>query len=503
MRHKLGNTELEFSILRNWTDSDNTRYSNRYPGELKPFPAIPTNPASIVPANLANNPVSGFDQQMSKAKIWNYTGKFVTKFTDKVSIFGGLNYQDAQADIAGNRQMTLTIRTTPGVVNAVGGFVGASGRPPYSYKTDYGSTSETVLTGNLGVTYKPIKDMYLNLALKGEDLKMDGVNQVTYNSNGINQATGVVTPLNVAAPNSSNRSETSWTPELDVRYSGIKGLSLYGTIDYRHAPGKESGSSAGVGTGGIASAPVVSSDNSKENHGHYKIGANWKVNSLVTLQAETFLKDHVNSYTGFGSSLGDRFIMGYQFRGYKLTGIVKPLPTLTFTSRYVGQKGTMDTTVDFGSKYEAMDSKNHLFGETIDWNPTKQFYMQANLNIVFSTTSTAYPRAGGLANEVLRNADNNYWNGSIVAGFALDKATDAQLVYTCYHADNSQAALVATLPYGTVVDEYTVTLGLKRKLTDRVMGNAKVGYFNSKNESTGGNTNYRGPMAYVSLDYAL
>ena len=163
---------------------------------------------------------------MSKSRIWNYTGKFETKFTDKVSVFGGINYQDAEADIAGNRQMTLTIRTTPGIVSAVGGFVGANGRPPYSYKTDYGRTAEEVLTANLGVALKPVKDLYFSLALKGEDLDMNGVNQVTYNSNSINQTTGVVVPVNVAAPNSSKRSRKSWIPELDARYTGIKGLSL-------------------------------------------------------------------------------------------------------------------------------------------------------------------------------------------------------------------------------------------------------------------------------------
>jgi hypothetical protein len=36
-----------------------------------------------------------------------------------------------------------------------------------------------------------------------------------------------------------------------------------------------------------------------------------------------------------------------------------------------------------------------------------------------------------------------------------------------------------------------------------MMGNAKLGYFDAKNDTTGGNTNFRGPLAYVSLDYAL
>jgi hypothetical protein len=158
--------------------------------------------------------------------------------------------------------------------------------------------------------------------------------------------------------------------------------------------------------------------------------------------------------------------------------------------------------VDFGSSYDSMDSTSDTICETIDWNPTLQFYMQANVNVVYASISTGYPRSGGLANDVLRNADNNYLNGSLVTGFAVDKATDASLAYTFYHADNYEP-FVATVGYGAGVEEYTVAATVKRKLTDRLIGTLKVGYFDSQNDTTGGRTNFRGPMAYVSLDYAL
>jgi hypothetical protein len=163
----------------------------------------------------------------------------------------------------------------------------------------------------------------------------------------------------------------------------------------------------------------------------------------------------------------------------------------------------MDTTVDGALNYQSMDSKNDMFGETIDWNPTTQFYMQANLNVVFATIQTAYPRAGGAGNEVLRNADNNYKNGSLIAGFVVDKNTDAQLQYTFYRADNYSAPTVVTQFYGAGVKEYTVALALKHKFSDRLIGSLKVGYFDSKNDTTGGFTNFRGPMGYITIDHAL
>ncbi|MEJ1972348.1 MAG: hypothetical protein WDM96_07770 [Lacunisphaera sp.] len=164
----------------------------------------------------------------------------------------------------------------------------------------------------------------------------------------------------------------------------------------------------------------------------------------------------------------------------------------------------MNTTVDGGASYQSMDSKNHLFGETVDWNPSKQVYMQLNVNVVFATIETGYPRAGGLANDVLRNSDNNYQNGNLVIGFVLNKSTDAQLECTGYRADNyDPLAPPSAVSYGAGAREYTVTAGVKHKLGDRMFLNAKVGYFDSRNDTTGGNTNFKGPVAYLSLDYSL
>jgi hypothetical protein len=60
-----------------------------------------------------------------------------------------------------------------------------------------------------------------------------------------------------------------------------------------------------------------------------------------------------------------------------------------------------------------------------------------------------------------------------------------------------------TMPYGAGAKESVVSAGVKHKFSDRCMGNAKVGYYDSKNDTTGGFTNFRGPVAYVSLDFAL
>jgi len=44
---------------------------------------------------------------------------------------------------------------------------------------------------------------------------------------------------------------------------------------------------------------------------------------------------------------------------------------------------------------------------------------------------------------------------------------------------------------------------VKRKLSNAWIGSAKVGYIESRNDTTGGNTNFRGPLAYFAIEHSL
>ena len=148
-----------------------------------------------------------------------------------------------------------------------------------------------------------------------------------------------------------------------------------------------------------------------------------------------------------------------------------------------------------------MKARSHLIGETIDWNPTSIVFVQANANVGFNYISTAYPSS---ASALQRNADNNYWTGSLITGFALDKDTDVSLQYTYQKADNfvpGQAAY--TQPYGASYKEETIAVGVKHKFSKTWVGSGKIGYFDSRNDTTGGRTNFRGPLAYIAMEHSL
>lgn len=501
--HHVGNTELEFEFLHNTAKSGDKRSVVRYPGELQLFPRqTATSTPQIYPPETVSNMVVGYDKQIFDGRITSYTGKFETKFTDQVTVFGGLLYSKGSAKIGGDRQMTQYLPTAIGQVAVVGGHVGTSGRPPYSYTTLDGKVNERVTAWNFGVKVQPVQDLTARFAVKYEKTDVDGYNTTVYTSNRVDQTTGAVTPIVVNAPNLADRTEKTWLPEADIRYSATKDLSLYGNFEYRRSPGDEFGSSTGVGTGGLISGPVVSNTDVKLNHKHYKVGANWKLNQIVSLRGEVFYKDHTNGFYS-QTTAGDSFVMGYQFTGVKLTGTVKPQSNLNFTSRFIRQSGKMDTTIDGGASMKANDTQVYTFGETIDWAPTASSYVQANVNVVYNTIKSGYPQVGLAGNDVLRNTDNNYRNGSLITGWVVDKDTDASIQYTFYRADNYKVPTAATVWYGAGVKEYTYAFAVKHRFNKDLVGQFKVGYFNSDNQTTGGNTNFKGPMAYVSFDHAL
>ena len=105
---------------------------------------------------------------------------------------------------------------------------------------------------------------------------------------------------------------------------------------------------------------------------------------------------------------------------------------------------------------------------------------------------------------MLHNADNNFWNSSVVTGFVINKETDAQVQGTYYKANNYHPAIAtSTTPYGASGRDYSFTVGVKHKFNDRMVGSAKLGYFNSDNVTAGGFANFKGTVGYASLTYRL
>jgi hypothetical protein len=430
------------------------------------------------------------------------------------------------------------------------GFVG--GLPvttTYNTRNLAGRSKVRAYTGNLGLEFTASDKFTANLALRAEDTsaKSRGTYDVvaTPNANldlggGVRPVTGITVPITTPRLESSAIDEQALIPVLDLRYTGFKDLALYASITGKFGVGDENNTPpynyALDPRVAIAPAPanpanqIVSptrffSDLVKRNT-DYTIGGNWRHSAALSLRADAFYKNRTYHATGYNTNniiagvipaatptLNNNYELDSQFWGVKLTALAKPSAMLSLTTRYVWQKGKMQVAgfLPTFPAYDSMDSTNHTISETIDWTPTSQFYLQANASLVFNVISTAYPRGGSVAasgvipaNLILQNSNNNYSNGSVLAGAVLTKTDDLQVQFTAYRANNYNPWMALyTQPYGAGARETSVTVGLKHKFSDKWIGHAKAGYFDSKNDTTGGRTNFRGPLGYVSIEYGL
>jgi hypothetical protein len=508
--HTIGKLNLQASVIGETIDNEDTRYLNKYPGEARPTGG--TAPA-FWPWYQGSNAISGYHTQGVKTDALTFLAKAEMIFNEKITAFIGASYQSSDSEMTGIRPLTTSIAVgtiaSYTIVKQLGGFTGATIRGPGSYQDFTGDSDSKILTVNAGVDLKPFKNLFVDAALKVEDRNTESKSSLYYNQYQVNQTTGAVTNYSLTYRHDSQIDERAWIPELGVRYTGIKNISLYGSADYRYSPGTED-------TAYRTATDLITKADVTENHGNYTLGANWVPCTFFTGRAEVFYKDHRNDfYKNVSTAPTDQgqFILGSKYSGTRLSATVKPLATLSSTTRYVYQTGTMDLAVAGNpvvaakfttyAKTDSADITSHQISETIDWTPVKQVYLQANLNVTFDTTQTAYPTPGTTSNDVIRNSDNNYFNASLLAGFVVDKVTNAELQYNYYKADNFQSDIWLTQPYGAGEKNYAITGAVKRKLTGTLVAELKVGYLSSQNDTTGGNTDYKATVAYISLQQAF
>jgi hypothetical protein len=501
VKHTIKDFTVALTVFHDETANLDTRYVLLYPGENLPFPTPSAAAIAALPPTKWHNQVQQQQTDGMATKTTGVTGKGDLALIKTLKLSFGGAYQVVRNDISGDRPLTTWTPTASGVqlVNTDNNY------------NLLGGSAVKVLTGNVALDWNVTKDLFAKLAFKGEEEYIRGSSTYTVVAA---SGTPAVTLASTPRLGWAKLNQNSSTPVLEVRYTGIKDVSLYFNGSQRSLSGTEKDTSHYNFL--TAQSGTLANNNVSEDHGDYALGCNWRQSRLLTVRAELFQKNHQTESAGFGPNVGDYYLLDNHFKGVKLTGIVKPVETLAFTARYVHQTGKMQVT-GYLPTYPAFDScnaKNDIIAGSVDWNPSKLVYAQANVNVVYNNINTIYPRAGITVatstvsaydtNRVLQDSKNNYVTTSFLLGFVLDKHTDLQAQYTDYRANNGDPALAAlTMPYGVSAHDYMATVGIKHQINDKLVITAKIGYANSNNDTTGGLTNYKGPLAYVSIEHAL
>ncbi len=453
------------------------------------------------------------DQELRKSTSFRVLNQTETRINDWLAVAVGLTYTHLSSTNGGN-WITPTYSSAANTV--------------YLAETAahiYGGSKLDQYVGNIFLKFNPSKNWRADIGIRDES-------SVVSSSGGFQTTTLPSTAKTASLANITTSNDVTYshnvdhsaTPEASIQYLGFNRISLYGSFDDCTTRGSQHWINPYVVTtttsAAIGNAPIgsVFFQDANQDYKDAKIGANWNASSQFTLRAEVFRKDHENKFIGANdiigtASYGALYVTGYTFTGAKLSIIYKPVPQLSFTTRYQPQSGNMTVTANtvtggLGSEITSGKARGQEISETINWTPVSQFYLQANINVVYNFIQTAYPvvvvsAVTGIASPI-QNANNNYITGSALCGFVLDKRTDAQLQWSWAQASNYNPQIApGGQPYGASFHEDSLTAGLKHKFTNHLMGEAKVGYLEMTNPTTGGFTNYHGPLAYVALTYSL
>src|ERR1019366_3468718 len=317
--------------------------------------------------------------------------------------------QNVSSDFSGDRMIVTNTPTGPGFVG------GLPVTTTYNTRNLTGESKVKAYTGNLGLEFKASDNFTATLALRGEDrtTRTNGAYDIVAAPNanldlggGVKPPAGITVPVTTHVLESSAVDERSLIPMLDLRYTGFTDLALYASITHKFGNGPESDTppynpalDPRVAIGATPANPLnqiitpqTFYSNVRHNDGEYNLGANWLCSTAVNLRLDTFYKDRIYHSTGYDTNniiagvvpaaapdLNNNYELDAQFWGVKLTALVKLSDKLSFTTRYIGQKGKMQVTgfLPTFPANNAMDSTNHIISETIDWTPSAQFYLQA------------------------------------------------------------------------------------------------------------------------------
>ena len=383
MTATIGKTTETFKAAVDWVDNDDARNYIKFPNS-----AVTADPTVVVHD----------DQESRKTTTFRVLNQTETKINDRLSLDTGLTCSRLSSENAGV-WITPTYSST---ANAV--------YPAITAGDIYGGSKAYDYVGNISLKLTPGPNWLAEIGFR-EEADVTSSRGGFFTTSLAAGATGV-TSANITAANDvtySHYTEHIATPEVSVQYLGFARLSLYGTFDDRINRGNQhwinpyaiaSSTGGGVVTPGTPPLSSVFFQEANQDNEDAKIGANWNASGKLTVRAEVFRKDHVNRFIGADvrgtASYSGLYVTAYAFTGVTTSVIYRPVPVLSFNTRYQPQTGSMAVTANpvnggLGAESTSGKTKGQLISETIGWTPSGKIYLEGSINLAYSYIQTAYP----------------------------------------------------------------------------------------------------------------
>jgi hypothetical protein len=183
------------------------------------------------------------------------------------------------------------------------------------------------------------------------------------------------------------------------------------------------------------------------------------------------------------------------------------LGTLALVTRYDFVHTSIDGQWEVFSDGELLaelqtgEIKKHVISESLTWNPLARFYLQANFSYVFNQTDTPASNINldPQTSPTVVNFRNDYWTVTSSIGYIIDDKTDFYADYYFYCANDYFKNAVVAVPYGLGATEHAASATITRQLTKNMRLLLRYGYFNYRDETSGGHNNYQAHSLYSGL----
>ncbi len=153
------------------------------------------------------------------------------------------------------------------------------------------------------------------------------------------------------------------------------------------------------------------------------------------------------------------------------------------------------------AEQQSGEVKKHVISESLNWNPVPRFYLQANASYVLNQTDTP---ANGIelvpgGGPTVVNFRNDYWTVNSSFGYLIDDKTDVTVDYYFYCANDYYNNAAVAVPYGMGATEHAASATLTRQIARNMRILFRYGYYNYRDETSGGHNNYRAHSLFSSL----
>jgi mono/diheme cytochrome c family protein len=413
------------------------------------------------------------------------TVRLERQVTDWWFLSGGYYYSRFDGDF------TLNQTTTDGMGAPSAGTFWSSDQIELSREAHMFSVSSMLL---------PLETLSLSLGFQGEWQRQEALGNIHLDEGDPNlPAFFLLQPAVVQ----SGLDDARTTENVDVRYSKIPFTILFAegrfAQDYLSQFEQESGN--------VSSAFLRDTDASNGSR-DARVGFNTCPWSWVALNAHYRNRwsdtdyDHLRRFVlaggGYSAFIRQRRIDDDEVQA-KLS--LRPANWLKLALRWQRLATDYSTATDpviggispggtiFAGRYDA-----HVYGVSATVTPFQRLYFSSALTYSDSTITSAQH---GSASVAPYQGDIYTFMGSVT--YALNKATDLRATYSFSQSDYAQNNVVDGLPLGLNFTRHGLTVGVARKLSERLTTNLQYSFYQYTEPNTGGFSDYTAHGIFATL----